>query len=288
MQAISKLLSTDGFIQVNKTLIKLLGLHEAIIIGELCSEYNYWEAQGKLIDGMFYSTRENIEENTGLNEHYQRKAMKHLQELGLLIVEKKGVPATNYYKVVEDKLLTLLSSSAPRDRELDLNDVNLNNNKQTKITNKEKSNSKELLQNFEFGRTKPQKESLYSQCVSLTIEFVMKHDCEVTVKQKLIEYLNYRVSVKDKPLYANMWKGMLNKLQQLHEQGHSYIDIIDFCLERGYLSFYPISSYNNSKNDNDDRFCERGVTSSRYTKEELEELERIDRERERNGLRTKF
>ena len=42
MDGISKLLSSDGFIVVNKNLIRELGLHEAIIIGELCSEYNYW------------------------------------------------------------------------------------------------------------------------------------------------------------------------------------------------------------------------------------------------------
>ena len=66
MTGISKLLSIDGYIQVNKMLIKKLGLHEAIIIGELCAEYNYWEEQGKLDDDMFYSTRENIENNTFL------------------------------------------------------------------------------------------------------------------------------------------------------------------------------------------------------------------------------
>ena len=59
---ISELLATDGYIQVNKKLIKTLGLHEAIIIGELCSEYNYWKNREELVEGSFYSTRENIEE----------------------------------------------------------------------------------------------------------------------------------------------------------------------------------------------------------------------------------
>ena len=59
---ISELLSTDGYIQVNRKLIKLLGLHEAIIVGELCSEYNYWNRNNGLEeDGSFYSTRDNIE-----------------------------------------------------------------------------------------------------------------------------------------------------------------------------------------------------------------------------------
>ena len=43
----------------------MLGLNEAVLLGELCSEYSYWNNIDKLEDdGYFYSTRENIEENT--------------------------------------------------------------------------------------------------------------------------------------------------------------------------------------------------------------------------------
>ena len=111
MDGISKLLCTNGFIQVNKALIKKFGLHEAIIIGELCAEYNYWDEQNKLEeDNMFYSTRENIEENTGLNEHYQRKALKTLQDANIISVKKMGMPAVNYYKINFDKILTILNT----------------------------------------------------------------------------------------------------------------------------------------------------------------------------------
>lgn len=36
-----ELLATDGYIRVNKKLIKECGLYEAILIGELCGEYLY-------------------------------------------------------------------------------------------------------------------------------------------------------------------------------------------------------------------------------------------------------
>ena len=38
---IMELLGTNGYIIVNKKLIKDCGLYEAIMIGELCSEYSY-------------------------------------------------------------------------------------------------------------------------------------------------------------------------------------------------------------------------------------------------------
>ena len=286
MNGISKLLSTDGFITVNKTIIRELGLHEAIMIGELCSEYNYWEKCNKLENDMFYSTRDNIEYNTGLSEHFQRKALKTLQEKEIISIEKRGLPAVNYYKINFDKLLILLSTSASSREQLKIESVNLNN-KQTKIK-EEKTNSKELVQNpptFELGRKPKVRESLYTKCVHMIDEFISQHNCGNPVRQKLISYLNYRLQINDKPLYVNMWKGMLNKLDKLHQEGYGYEPIIDYCIERGYLSFYPPA---NCYTETTNKPWEAGVKSVAYTDEELAELRRIDAEREAKGLRTKF
>lgn len=135
-----------------------------------------------------------------------------------------------------------------------------------------KNNSKELLQNspiFEFGKQKPKRESLFTQCVNLADEFIDKHNCGNPVRRKLISYLNYRLSVKDKPLYVNMWKGMLNKLDKLHQEGYGYEPIIDYAIERGYLSFYPPAGcYNDIK----EKPWEKGVKSDTYTEEEYREM----------------
>mgnify|MGYP006872972897 CR=1 FL=1 len=289
MNGVSKLLSTDGFIAVNKTLIRELGLHEAIMIGEMCSEYNYWEKCNKLEDDMFYSTRDNIEYNTGLSEHFQRKALKTLQEKEIITTKKRGLPAVNYYKINFDKLLTILSTSSSSREEQDIESVNLNNNKQTKIK-EQKNNSKELLQNssgFDFGKQKPKKDNLFTKCVSLIDAFVTAHDCDNSVRRKLIMYLNFRLSVTDKPLYVNMWKGMLNKLVELCDDTQAYESVIDQSIERGYLSFYPINSksyYTNLA----DKPWEKEVRCDTYTEEELEELRELDRQREAQGLRTRF
>lgn len=65
-----KLIASDSFITVNKEIIKKVGLEEAIILGELISELDYWTKNNGLTeDGYFFSTIENIEEKTTLSGH---------------------------------------------------------------------------------------------------------------------------------------------------------------------------------------------------------------------------
>ena len=167
--------------------------------------------------------------------------------------------------------------------------VENNNNKiltQSNTKKENKNNSKELLQNspsFEFGRKPKVRESLFTKCVTLIDDFVDTHNCDNSVRRKLISYLNYRLQINDKPLYVNMWKGMLTKLYGLYQEGHSYESVIDFCIERGYLSFYPPTTYSVKSKP-----WEKNVHSDSYTDDELEELAEIEKEREAKGMRTKF
>ncbi len=109
---LSSLLSSSKYIIVNKDLIKVLGLHESIILGELCSEYTYWESVNQLEQKeYFYSTRNNIEKNTGINAHYQRIAMKNLEEKGIVISKRMGIPCKKYYKIDEDKVIEYLKKA---------------------------------------------------------------------------------------------------------------------------------------------------------------------------------
>ena len=285
MNGISKLLSTDGFITVNKTLIRELGLHEAILIGELCSEYNYWEKCDKLENDMFYSTRDNIEYHTGLNEHYQRKAMVTLKERGILEVKKQGIPAVNYYRLNFDKILTLLSTSSSSREQLDVNSVNLNNNKQTKIK-EQQNNSKELLQtsNFSFGkqRIKPKKESLYTKCASLI--YSKTEDKEI--QKLLFTWLNMlleKYKDRGKTLYANVFSGKLNMLDKYDRK--DWKEIIEYNLQRGYEGFYPINNYSKSK---DKRADENMVHVPSMTEEDYKREERELAELKKKGVRTTF
>lgn len=160
----------------------------------------------------------------------------------------------------------------------------INNNQNNKIDN---NNSKELLlQNsptFTFGKQTSKKDSLYTKCVTL----VDSYDFSTwgNIRKLLIEYLRFRLSIKDKPLYTNMWKGMLNKLSELcNDDVKMYESVIKQSIERGYLSFYPVSDYNNKGIK-----TESGVRHvPRMTEEDYAEEEKRMAELESKGVRVRF
>lgn len=152
---ILQLIASDGFITVNKELIKLVGLEEAIIFGELASEWDYWQKRNEVHDGWFFSTIENIEDKTTLSEHKQRRAINKLKALNLIDVMIKGLPAKRYIKInteaVKDLLLNPLRTSSVNSQELEheilqgnnnINNNNISNNNIDIIDSKESSKEK--------------------------------------------------------------------------------------------------------------------------------------------------
>ena len=153
--SILSLISSRNFIALNKDLVKIFGLEEAIMIGELCSEADYWEKEKKLQNGYFFSTIENVQDNTTLSEHKQRKALKSLKDKEVINVKIKGLPARRYIKINEQKLLNYLfnnnnnvssfsGTSSLNFKELDTKNSKGNNN----INNNEKEEEKDKLIEF--------------------------------------------------------------------------------------------------------------------------------------------
>ena len=103
------LLANNGYIVLNKTLMKKVGLYEAILIGELSSEQIYWEKRNELVNGYFYSTRENIEEQTTLSAHQQRIAIENLKKVGILDAKLLGMPQKAWYRIIEEGLVHTLN-----------------------------------------------------------------------------------------------------------------------------------------------------------------------------------
>jgi hypothetical protein len=127
------------------------------------------------------------------------------------------------------------------------------NTKQTN-TKKEKVISKDITTNpstsFQFGKPKTTKPNLYQQCISLIEDKIP--ESYGNVRKLLKDYLDLRLEMRDKTLYVNQWKGMLDKLLELHKQGYAYESIIRQSIDRGYASFYPINNYRQSSVDNID------------------------------------
>lgn len=99
-----KLLSNNGFISCNKAIARLLGLTEAILLGELCSISEMFGGEE------FYFSQEKISNDTTLSEYQICNALKHLKEEGVLNITKKGLPCRNFYSINENKVMELLDS----------------------------------------------------------------------------------------------------------------------------------------------------------------------------------
>lgn len=107
-KALYALLRADGSIVINKNLVRSIGLHESIIFGELLSLQAMWEKESRLQgDGSFYATIESLGKDVGLGDRAQRTAIKNLENLGLIAMEVKGMPAKRYFRVTQDTELIL-------------------------------------------------------------------------------------------------------------------------------------------------------------------------------------
>lgn len=254
---IISLLSCDGYIICNKTLIKKFNADCAILVGELCAEYNYYKNLGQLdSDGSFYSTRDNIEQNTSLNDYAQRKAIKMLSEAKILTVTKKGLPAKNYYKLNTSQLLSLFTTGDAELEAPEVKPLDINNNKQIIITKNNTDISSDISEtdssevNLEFGKSKPKKLNLYQQCLAIIDDYTE----EKTTKKLLVEYLDFileKMKSEHKVLYANQFKGMIKQLGDLVATNSGKTnDIITQSISKGYIGFYPTNpnkSYSGGK-----------------------------------------
>ncbi len=110
----ARFVAHNNFMSVNRTLAHKLGIHEAILLGELCSEYDYWVDRNELTeDGYFFSTVENIEQKTALSAFQQRSALNTLKEKGLVDYKNQGLPPKRYIKIIEAGLIALFNDEQP-------------------------------------------------------------------------------------------------------------------------------------------------------------------------------
>lgn len=99
MNVVAELLASSSYVIANKRLIMELGMQEAVLLGELCSEYNYWKRSGGLDGEWFYSTVENVERETGIKKTTQASMFGRLKRLGLLDVRKFGMPPCRHIRL---------------------------------------------------------------------------------------------------------------------------------------------------------------------------------------------
>ena len=134
------LLSSTAFIVLNKELAKQVGLKEAVLLADLISKEEFFFSKG-MTDGWFFNTAKNIESDTSLTSHQQRKAIKNLKDLGVIETKVVGIPAKQHFKIIENKLLSYFNTSCEESvKQVVKKTQTINKNKEIRITNNTISN----------------------------------------------------------------------------------------------------------------------------------------------------
>lgn len=201
-------------------------------------------------ESAFHGSRNYIANTFNISKPTVDKAIQNLLDKHYIIkYESEDFNTSNSYSVNIQVVKKLYMGS--KETLLGSKETLQGGSKETLLNNTSKQtnskNKKDINIEFEFGGTKqkPKKDNLFTKCVSLIDSY--DFSCWGNIRNLLIDYLQFRMSIKEKPLYTNMWKGMLNKLVELCDDDISmYEAVIKQSIEKGYLSFYPASSGNNS------------------------------------------
>lgn len=99
------ILIPDRPIAFNRDFVSLgLGIKGALFL----SQAIYWSKRTKYEDGWFYKTIEEWEDETGLTVKEQRGIKNLLVKEGFITVEKRGIPARNFFQVDLDEIADAL------------------------------------------------------------------------------------------------------------------------------------------------------------------------------------
>ena len=78
--------------------------------GLFLSQLLYWWGKGRKPDWI-YKTISEIQEETSLTRSEQDRAIRKWKELGVLVVEKRGIPPTRHFKINIPRLLACLEAA---------------------------------------------------------------------------------------------------------------------------------------------------------------------------------
>jgi uncharacterized phage protein (TIGR02220 family) len=118
---------------INKNLAKKVGLDAALLLSDLAQAQLYWNEKLNRED-YFYKVESDIEEDTTLSSHKQRKARATLSKAGILKVKRRGVPAKIFYFIdescIKNLLLNFLTTGSKKNEELEVKNFNVTNNRE--------------------------------------------------------------------------------------------------------------------------------------------------------------
>lgn len=244
---IISLIASNNYIVVNKDVLQKLGVYPSIMLGELASEYNYFSKTGELVDGMFYSTIENIQSNTTLSRHQQNEAISKLKELEILEVVVKGIPAKRYFKLNENKLIEMFANGKDvankNAKKLHTGMSEIDKQASKKLTGNNNNNSnKKNSNNINKERKKEKKQTNYDSIINESIQ-------DESVKQEIYEFIKMRKLMK-KPLTDRALKLLISKLKKLSSIPAEQVQILDNSIMNNWQGIFPLKNNNGYQNNN--------------------------------------
>lgn len=128
-----------NYTMLNKPLAKKIWISQAVFLCELISQRKRFKQEE------FYFTQNDMVEELWISEASQLRYTKELKEKWFITVEKRGIPAKNYYKINDEKIYNIImwETCAVNLTELEASEWrDYSNNKET---NKEYINSESNL-----------------------------------------------------------------------------------------------------------------------------------------------
>lgn len=247
---ILSLLASDNYIVINRDLLKKYGINVTLMLCELASEYNYFEQSGKLEDGMFYSTIDNINERTGLSKYQQSEALKVLDKIGIMKSVVKGIPAKRFFKIDVEELAKQIVNISPssckeigklagekletknNNRKL----INNSNNLKDKESKKEDTNNTQIEHVEKTTCRKKKKTISYDEQIA---EYTQNEDLQNALKA----FLQMRSFIK-KPMTEYALKLMLKKLDEFGNTDDTKIAILNQSITNNWQGIFPLKDGN--------------------------------------------
>lgn len=265
---ILSLLASDNYIVINRDLLKKYGINVALMLCELASEYNYFDQSGKLEDGMFYSTIDNINERTGLSKYQQSEALKVLDKIGIVKSVVKGIPAKRFFKIdVEElakQIVNISLSSCKEIRKLDGEKVETKNNNRKLINNsnnlKDKESKKEDTNNTQIEHVEKTTCRKKKKTISYDEQIAEYTDNE-ELQDALKAFIQMRSFIK-KPMTEYALKLMLKKLDELGNTDDTKIAILNQSITHNWQGIFPLKDeYTNQKKQPEKKYDQNGYES---------------------------
>ena len=217
-----QLIASNSFLTVNICIAQEVGLDAAALLAELASSQIYWEQRNGLdSDGMFFETAEQIEEKTTLTAYQQAKAIKVLEEKGILKSRRKGVPAKKFFSIDGDKIGALFQNKFSR-------------NLKTRV----EETSKQEFEFFENINNK--RDNNKRKTIKDINTIVSESSLSEPVKEKVRDFLEYRNEIK-KPFKSE--RGIKSLITQIERQEQligptAVIQVIDTSMQNQWQGLF--------------------------------------------------